>query len=200
MSWYIVEGPDDTGKTTLTRGLERRGWTYEHATASDRLPLLAQRMAAQQDHENVAWDRAHLGELVHNRLDRKIVTPEGWRRLIEAFLLSRNSVNVLLTIRYQRSDDPYENSQARQDELASAFYTAANDSFLYWQRTWPDPIPWPWSYPNEADLTWSLDRVDRAGMANRRSPKLSGIQCGPQLMARTGHFHQDQEKDPTSRA
>lgn len=161
MSWFILEGPDDTGKTTLARVLEKRGWMYQHAGELDRLPFLAQRLALCQDEPNVVWDRCHLGEVVHNLVDRHQPTPEGWRRLIEAFLLERRSVNVLMTDWHYHVENP-ENDIHRQRHLTNEFQAAASGSLLYWHRELP-ALP---DYPDEWSGRWSRVGLDPEGLGS----------------------------------
>jgi hypothetical protein len=146
--WWVIEGPDDTGKTTLARGLERRGWTYVKATADDRLPVLAVRMAGLLN-QNVVWDRAHLSEMVHHpeRVD------SDWKLLIETMLHSIDARCVLLTQRVGREGEEFENDDAVHRRLVDTFLTAAAFSGLRWQMNWPDPMP---RHPHETDDSGAL--------------------------------------------
>jgi hypothetical protein len=136
VSWYVIEGPDDVGKTTLARGLERRGWAYQHCDHTDELPILARRMAALLGVKNVVWDRAHLGEMVHHseRIDLR------WYSLIETILHSIEARCILLTQRV--GTDPRENNATTHSRLVNEFLMASTWSGLVWTTSWPDPMPW----------------------------------------------------------
>jgi hypothetical protein len=135
MSWYIIEGPDDTGKTTLAKGLERRGWMYQHCDQSDELPILARRMAGLVKVKNVVWDRAHLGEMVHHpeRVDT------NWSLLIETLLHALDARCVLLVVRHGDPEE-WENTLPIHNRLTNNFQMAAGWSGLAWGG-WPDPMP-----------------------------------------------------------
>lgn len=168
MSWYMVEGPDDTGKTTFARGMERRGWKYEHCDASDTLPKLAGRMSEIGDVDNVVWDRGHLGEMAHHP-DRMNI---GWFRLIEAFLLERETRGVLLTVRHGEPST-WENDIFTHTNLVGKFQRAAIASCLQW-GAWPDPMPrsqlFGWTEENEAEVSFTMDRADPEGLGGLANP------------------------------
>jgi thymidylate kinase len=127
MAWYVIEGPDQTGKTTLAlRLLQDKGHRYLKATEADVLPVLALRMAALINEENVVWDRAHLSEAVHHpdRVDQE------WFQLIEQLLHQKGAVCVLLTDR--RGIGPFENDAATHLHLVDAFFERSAWSALQW--------------------------------------------------------------------
>lgn len=157
MTWHLLEGPDGTGKTTMARKLEQRGFHYEHADASDSLPRLAKRMANLQDLDHVVWDRAHLGELVHGPLDRGTTIDRGWWTLLEAFLQERGAQGHLFIHRW----DDRENSPLRHADLQALFQMAASQSNLYWEN---HTLDGPQFYPmEESDLPFD-QRPDPEGL------------------------------------
>lgn len=164
MSWCVLEGPDDVGKTTFAHLLQSRGWEYVHADATDRLPLLAQKLALRQDNDNVVVDRCHLGEIVHGMLDRPgVIRSEGWRRLLEAFLLDRGARCFLFT---ERRGNPaaWENNLERHTALKYGFNEAATRSFLPWERHGFEAP----EFESEDDLLWSQNRIDPEGLGADR--------------------------------
>lgn len=80
----ILEGSDDTGKTTLARKLEAQGWAYQHegpAPGISAAALLDRYLGAILGAKRpTVFDRLHLGELVYGPILR------GGSRLIEKHL------------------------------------------------------------------------------------------------------------------
>lgn len=171
----MIEGPDDTGKTTLAKGLERRGWTYLHADGRSTLPTYAEQLSHLQDHANVVLDRAHLGEMVHGPLDRGTEPSMGWFKLIEAFLLEKEARGVLLLTR-PGPPHQWENDIFRHATLGGLFSEMATFSSLYWSG-WPDPMPRDLTFgigegPDEIDPDWTQDRIDPEGLGGGISPEV----------------------------
>lgn len=147
MSWIILEGPDDVGKTTIARNLERNGFLYQHCDANDTLPVLARRMAVLVKEPYVVWDRCHLGEMVHHpeRVD------PAWVLLIETLLVTLEAKCYLLTVR-RGEPETWENSLSVHNELTNSFVMVAAFSF----RFWTDEIlttPLPYAEPDLKDLS-----------------------------------------------
>lgn len=154
MSWVILEGPDGTGKTTIAEQLRQAGYFYAHAGPEDTLPVLAKRMSELQGLKYVVWDRAHLGEAVYGPLDRGTTVNRGWWNLVEAFLLEKNAICVLLTEQHEdKTDYLGKSGSARYAEVLAGYERALPTSALTWKQRSSLPRgavdnrdlePWEW--------------------------------------------------------
>jgi thymidylate kinase len=84
----VLEGSDNTGKTTLAQELEKRGFRYVHngpPASEGMFEEYARQIEAVQPDENVVFDRLHLGELVYG----PVMRGRSRLSLAEARLLNR---------------------------------------------------------------------------------------------------------------
>jgi uracil DNA glycosylase superfamily protein len=86
MSICVVEGPDGTGKTTLARALEKRGFRYVHngppAPGESLFESYTQQLLACGGQDTI-FDRLHVGELIYGPVMRgkSLITVEEMRLL-----------------------------------------------------------------------------------------------------------------------
>jgi len=153
----VIEGCDGTGKTTLAREFEKRGFRYVHngkPTPNEDLFETYTRQLLDHEKQNVVIDRLHVGEVVYGRIMRgtsRISTAQ--LRLLNRLLFGLGGVIILCNPPFAYALGAWQSRQAREyvgNEFdLESIYRTFNDIWAkefadhYWCSLTYNPERWP---------------------------------------------------------